>query len=188
MTTSNYISTILVSVALTLPVASMLAESPISAGQIAAALNNVGMNTTAEQVAVPADVVAKTSTPALKVESMEIWGDHQLKVRLGCVQPGECLPFFVAVRGSQAQAVLPEVADRSSAANPRAKSDSTSFALLSGYRATLLIEGGHVHIQLPVICLQNGAIGQTIRVTSPDHKQTYIAEVAGKNLLRGRLQ
>jgi flagella basal body P-ring formation protein FlgA len=59
---------------------------------------------------------------------------------------------------------------------------------MAGSRATLLLEGDHVHIQVPVVCLQNGAVGQTIRVASPDHKQTYVAQVTGNNVLRGRLQ
>jgi len=188
MTRSNFISALLASVALAFPAAAMTAQSPITAGQVAVALDSVGMNTTAEQVVVPDDVVAKTSAPALKVESMEFWGDRQLKVRLGCVNPGECLPFFVAVRGSKAQPVLAAVADRPPAANLPVKSDSTSFTLMAGSRATLLLEGDHVHIQVPVVCLQNGAVGQTIRVASPDHKQTYVAQVMGNNVLRGRLQ
>ena len=43
-------------------------------------------------------------------------------------------------------------------------------------------------IQLPVICLENGAVGQTILAASLDHKQTYRAEVSDNSVLKGRLQ
>jgi hypothetical protein len=119
---------------------------------------------------------------------MEQWGDRGMKVRLSCAKPEECLPFFVAIRGSQAQAVPPDVADHSSAAILRVKSDSNSFVMHAGSRETLLLDGDHVHIQLVVVCLENGAVGQNIRVASLDHKQTYTVEVSGNKLLRGRLQ
>jgi hypothetical protein len=187
MKRQSFISTLVLAGALTIPAPAMAAQNAITAGEVAAAMNSVGMNTTADKVILMSDAVATTSAPALKVESMEVWGDHQLKVRLSCVKSDQCLPFFVTVRGSQAQAVSPLIADHSSAAIIRAKSDSTSFVLRAGARATLLLEGGHVHIQIAVICLENGSFGQTIRVTSLDHKQTYIAEVGGNNVLRGRL-
>ena len=107
-----------------------------------------------------------------------------MKVRLSCVKQEECLPFFVAVRGSQPQAVLPVLT--SSTATPQTKPNSP--AMRAGAHAVLLLEGGHIHIQLPVVCLENGAIGQTIRVTSLDHKLTYLAQVDANLTLRGKLQ
>ena len=122
-----------------------------------------------------ADVVATNSAPKLKVESMERWGDHRMKFRLDCVKSEECLPFFVAVRWSQAEATPPVFADHSSTAISLAKPGSNSFIMRAGSPAILLLDGDHIHIQLPVVCLENGALGQTIRVASPDHRQTYTA-------------
>jgi hypothetical protein len=187
MTRHTFISTLILSFALAIPVAT-LAQSAITAGQVAAAMSSAGLETSAKQIVLLADVVATTSSPALKVESMEHWGDHGMKVRLSCSKPEECLPFFVAIRGSQAQAATPNVADHSSTAIPRVKSDSSSFVVRAGSRETLRLDGNHVHIQLIVVCLENGAVGQNIRVASLDHKQTYTAEVSGDKVLRGRLQ
>jgi Chaperone for flagella basal body P-ring formation len=187
MTRHNFISALILLLAMATP-AAVMAQSAITAGQVAAAMSSAGLNTSAKQIVLLTDVVATTSTPALKVESMEQWGDRGMKARLSCAQPEECLPFFVAIRGSQAQAVPPYVADHSSAAILRAKSDSNSFVVRAGSRETLMLDGGHVHIQLSVVCLENGAVGQTIRVASLDHKQTYTAEVSSNKLLRGRLQ
>jgi hypothetical protein len=188
MTRLDFISTLILPLALAIPVAAMAAQNAITTEQVAAAMSSAGLNTSAKQVVLLTDVVASTNAPTLKVESMEHWGDRGMKVRLSCAKPEECLPFFVAIRGSQAQAAPPYVADHSSAAILRAKSDSNSFVVRAGSRETLLLEGGHVHIQLPVVCLENGSVGQTIRVTTLDRKQTYTAQVSGNSMLRGRLQ
>jgi hypothetical protein len=188
MTRLNFISTVILPLALAFPVAAMGSQNAITTEQVAAAMSNAGLNTSAKQVVLLSDVVASTNAPTLRVESMEHWGDRGMKVRLSCAKPEECLPFFVAIRGSQAQATPPLVADHSSAAILRAKSDSNSFSVRAGSRETLLLEGGHVHIQLPVVCLESGSLGQTILVTSLDHKQTYRAEVSGNSILRGKLQ
>jgi hypothetical protein len=188
MTAHNRISALIVAVALGFPAAAASAQNPIAREQIAAALSSAGMNATPEQVVLLTNVVATTRAPALKVESAELWSDHRIKVRLSCVRSEECLPFFVAVRGSQPQAVSPVIADASPAASLPAKPVPDALVIRSGGRAILLIEGDHIHIQLPVICLQNGAVGQTIRVTSLDHRETYAAQVDENGTLRGRLQ
>ena len=72
--------------------------------------------------------------------------------------------------------------------NSNSNSNSNDFVIRTGVRATLLLDGGHVHIQLPVVCLENGALGQTIRVTSLNHRQTYMAQVDANRILRGKLQ
>ena len=105
------------------------------------------------------DVVATSSAPKLKVESMQHWNDHQLKFRLDCVKAEECLPFFVAVRWSQTQPLPRSSRDTSSTATNPVEPGSNSFILRSGSTAILLLDGDHIHIQIPVICLENGAIG-----------------------------
>jgi hypothetical protein len=188
MTRLNFISNLILPLALAFPVPAMAAQAAITTEQVAAAMSSAGLNTSAKQVVLLTDIVASTNAPALKVESMEQWGDRGMKVRLSCAKPEECLPFFVAIRGSQAQTALPNFADHSSAAILRAKSDSNSFVVRAGSRETLLLEGAHIHIQLSVVCLENGSVGQSIRVASLDRKQTYTAQVGGDSILRGRLQ
>lgn len=188
MTTHNRIFALVVATALGLPAAVASAQNAITPQQIAAALNNAGMSTTPEQIVLLTNVVATTASPALKFESAELWGDHRIKVRLSCVKSGECLPFFVAVQGSQAQPASQLAADTSPAAIPQAKSSANSPAIRAGGHATLLLEGDHIHIKLPVVCLESGAIGQTIRVTSLDHRLTYLAQVDNDRTLRGKLQ
>jgi len=47
-----------------------------------------------------------------------------------------------------------------------------------------VMDDGRSHIQVAVISLENGIAGHRIRVASPDHKQIYVAEVVGANLLK----
>ena len=60
-------------------------------------------------------------------------------------------------------------------------------SLRSGSSATLEIEQDKIHIRLAVISLQDGAIGDKVRVTSRDHKQVYMAEIIAPTLLKGTL-
>jgi hypothetical protein len=175
-----------------LPVLAVLAlpaaaSSPVTAAQVAAVLHNIGMKTTEDQIDLPANVVSASATPALRIESMEVWGDHQLKVRLGCGNAGECLPFFVTVHGSQPQAASTQAVENPLPRNMKPNPDAASSSIRAGSKATLLLDGGHVHIRIKVVCLQNGSAGQVIRVVSLDHRQTYMAEISEGNILRGKL-
>jgi hypothetical protein len=156
----------------------------ITAEQIAETLNAAGMKVSAQQVTLLADVVASTSKPALRVSSMERWGDHRVKVRLDCDSNTECLPFLVAVNWSDKDAMP---SGPTSAAASAAKAGSGGFVVHPGSPATLLLDGDHVHIQLSVTCLENGAPGQTVRVVSKDQRRTFSAQVFSETVLKGRL-
>ena len=183
----NFIPVLISLVAMALPAAAASERNPITPQQIAAAINGAGLKISADQVVLLSDVVARTSDPALKVESMERWDDRRLRVRLQCAKAEECLPFFVAVSWGQAAAGQPALADLSSTAISQGKTGSNSFVVRAGSPAILLIEGAHIHIQLQVVCLENGVPGQTIRATSQDRRQTYTAKVGEDAVLRGKL-
>jgi hypothetical protein len=161
----------------------------ITTAQVAAAISAAAMIVSPEQVTLLTEVVSKSDAPALKVESIESWGSHRIKVRLGCADQDECLPFYVAVHfdpesgaktaGSRSQEI--------SSAISRPAQGSQALVVRAGSRAVLLIDGGHVHVRLNVICLENGAAGQNIRVECKDPRQTYIAKVVNGGILRGSL-
>jgi hypothetical protein len=163
----------------------------ITVAEVANTIAAAGMDVSPNQVTLLSNAVAKMQNPALRVESIERWGDHRMKVRMDCISPDDCIPFFVAVRlshdlpGIEPPAVRPgnrlgQVACSADAPAP--------CAVRAGSSAILLLEGQHIHIQLPVICLENGRVGQTIRATSKDRRQTYSAEVVNTRELRGRVQ
>jgi hypothetical protein len=174
--------------AMALPAAAS-GRNVITPAQIAGAVSDFGMRVSADQVTLMSDVVAMTGSPTLVVHSMEPWGDHRMKVRLGCVTSEECLPFFVAVRLSPENAAqpVPAALGRPSTVTLRTRPDPNSFVLRSGSQAVLLLDGEHIHIRLKVVCLENGAPGQTIRVASKDHRQTYTALVVDSTVVRGSL-
>jgi hypothetical protein len=86
----------------------------------------------------------------------------------------------------EARVALPAV--RATTAHAADRPVSGSHATLeAGSRATLLIEGERLHIRVPVICLESGDRGSSIRVAGLDRKQTYLAEVVDGTVLKGTL-
>ncbi len=165
-----------------MPAAAAASRNAITTEQIAAAIGGAGMRISPQQVVLLSNVVATTSAPALRVESMERWGDDRVRVRMNCAGQ-QCLPFFVAVNlgkedlaaGSDKLAISP------------GRVDPSSYVVHSGSPAVLLLEGDHMHIRVSVICLENGVPGQIIRVTTKDHRQTFTAQVATNDVLKGGL-
>lgn len=156
---------------------------PISAEQIAATVAGGGVQVSAGQVSMLADIFATVPEPALRLASVQQVAEHLLVARIECADSAQCLPFMVALHADAkslpAAAIHPEPpAQASRAAAPLVHSGST---------ATLLLDGPHVHISIQVLCLENGSLGQTVRASNPDRSQFYTAEVAGDRLLRGRL-
>jgi hypothetical protein len=134
-------------------------------------------------------VVAKTSAPVLRVETVTAWEGNQSHVRLACVPSDACLPFIVAVRrGQKSDSVVLSAPAYSHALKQAPVEPPTSkIAVRIGSTAILLLDGSHVHIRVPVVCLENGFVGQTIHVTGKGRELTYLAVVGGDGLLRGRL-
>jgi len=183
MTNHKFISTLILSLAMTLPASAATGLDSITKEQIAAAMSGAGIKVSPDQVTLLTDVVATTTTPGLKVESMERWGADRMRVRLDCAKREDCLPFYVAVRWIQGGPALSGQADPP----PSAKTNVTSYIVRAGSAAILLLDGDHVHIRIPVVCLENGATGQTIRVASKDRRLTYTARVVDGSILRGSL-
>jgi hypothetical protein len=133
-------------------------------------------------------VVANEPNPVLDVLSVEPIGDRwsgghsgtHSWVKLGCHIPGACLPFYAVVSWPQEPAGR---AIDTSIATPAALKPK-AITMRAGAHATLLMDDDRSHIQIAVISLENGIAGHSIRVTSPDHKQVYVAEVVNASLLR----
>jgi hypothetical protein len=189
MTKLRLISAFMFSAAVAATAAPAPGHSVITPAQIAAAINAAGMQIGVDQVMLLSDVVASTTFPKLKVESIEPWGDGRMRVRVDCAASEQCLPFYVAIRVGQAapsRQAMAALASSSSVATGTGI-DAKSFVVRAGAPATLLLDGAHVHIRIAVVCLENGAPGQTIRVSSKDHRQTYSAKVIDEAVLRASL-
>jgi hypothetical protein len=159
----------------------------LTAEQVARALSVGGIATAAQQVSLPARVVAAETAPALDILSIEppfsktqLTGHGPSRVKLACHQPGECLPFYANVNWPKVDGQTTP----SSIISPLA-GNATNITMRAGTHATLVMDDQRSHIQVAVISLENGMAGHRIRVASPDNKQFYIGDVVNANLLRG---
>jgi len=178
------ISAAMVLAAAALPAAAANTRAAISTAQVAAAISSAGIKIAADQVTLLADVAAVTPDPTLMVESMERWGDHRTKVRMSCAN-AECVPFYVTVQWEQAEPAAAAFGGRAATTAVPAKPAAGAVVLRAGVTATLLLESDHVHIRIPVVCLESGTSGQTIRVATPDRRQTFMAQVGDPALRKG---
>jgi len=191
MTQYKLISTWIAAVAIVLPAAAATGRHAITTGQIAAAIRGAGVAISAKQITLLTGVVARTGSPVLRVQSMEPLGGRRMKVRLECANIEECVPFYVAIDGNgessgESLRVTP-APGRTPAHIARVGTGAKTPVMRAGSPAILLLDGDQMQIQLPVVCLENGAIGQTIRVASMDRRQIYTAQVFDDGILRGRL-
>ena len=163
----------------------------IDVNRIVATLSQRDLPVSPNQVQLLANVRSTQENPDLEVMTVMPWQQASVKVRVRCRQREACLPFYVIVTGR----TLAEItrATHPGGATPPTDSTRTVAAahgpllVRAGDRATLVIMNQHMLIQLPVVCLANGGEGKQIRVASTDHKQIYLAEVVGSELLKGSL-
>jgi hypothetical protein len=181
------ISVLILAAAAAIPAAAETAREAISPAQVAGAISNAGVKISAQQVTLLADVVSTAPDPKLVMESMERWGDHRMKVRMNCAN-AECLPFYVSIQWGPTEPIPAAFANGAAATGSPARAMPSAVVLRAGSTAILMLEGDHIHIQLPVVCLESGTVGQTIRVESKDHKQTFMAQVGDATLLKGATQ
>jgi hypothetical protein len=159
----------------------------ISTEQIAATVSRAGVQILPEQVTLLTDVVATKVSPVLKVRSIERWSNERMMARLECENREECLPFFVGLRMGQRVASSGSLVEGAPFFSSGPAGTSKAFVVRSGSPATLMLDSDRVHIRLSVICLENGAPGQRIRVTGKDHRLVFTAQVIDGSLLKGRL-
>jgi Chaperone for flagella basal body P-ring formation len=162
----------------------------LSSKDIAAVLSQNDFQVSGNQVELLTAVRSTRAEPPLEVTSVEPWRTGSAKVRLRCSQRAECLPFYVLVIWPSAEESETAISRWSSAGSHAIAPPPPQhgpWLVHNGQPATLFIEREHLRVQLPVVCLENGSAGNTIRARSTDHKRIYVAEVVGEKLLKGRL-
>ena len=93
------------------------------------------------------------------------------------------MPFYVLVHGLDTV----ELKATEVRALPAPAASAPQNVIHGGDHAMLILESADSRMSLPVICLQSGVRGQTIRVASPDHRQVYEAKVVAPGMLKGSL-
>jgi flagella basal body P-ring formation protein FlgA len=159
------------------------ARSVISVRHVADAMASAGIAVNPDQIELLSGISASRETASVQVVSVTDRTAGTVKVKLRCQDNQECLPFYVLVHGIEAVSV-----GRASARRvPAVKADSLQNIIRGGDHATLILESPDSRMSLPVICLESGVRGQRIRVTSPDHRQFFDAEVVASGMVRGSL-
>jgi len=163
--------------------------------QIELAMERAQMPMRGVQVKLAAPVTSSSANAKLEIRSVAMVSPRELRLRIGCSELTECLPFFAVATYPEAigRAALPVKLDEKSAGSEqpahdlkKASASSGSAALMrSGSPATLDLDSNKVHVRIEVVCLENGAAGEKVRVATRDRKLTYVAEVVTSTLLKG---
>jgi hypothetical protein len=142
-----------------------------------------GLPVSASQIEMLAGSGNAMGNVSVRVVSISDRTDGTAKVKLRCQDNHECLPFYVLVHGVDhmkvTNAAIPATAVLNTTPPPN--------VIRGGDRAFLILETPDSRMSFPVICLQSGAPGQKIRVTSSDRKRSYDAEIVAAGLLKGSL-
>ncbi len=171
--------------------ASMLVAEATPAGnvitvqQVVAALAVTHVTLQPSQVQFLAEASSKGPNAVLIVESVKPWKEGSTLVRMRCRKPGECVPFFVVVNGTQPEELETAVAGPGRTIAKPGK--PREVLVRAGQKATMILESRKFRVATPIICLENGSEGQRIRVSSLDRKRISTAEVLQSGLLRGSL-
>jgi len=161
----------------------------ISADCVAATISRAGVEVSPGQIAFLAGAVATRPAPVLKLRSVQKLDNDRLLARMECVNDQECLPFFVHIQiGQGGDAQISAISKAVSSPQPAAAPGAGPVVVHSGTRVTLMLDGDHVHIRIPAVCLQSGAPGQVIRVSDANHRLIYSAQVVDAAAVKGRLQ
>jgi len=161
----------------------------ISANRVAEALVGAGVPVSAGQVRFLSPVSSDDRDPSLRVINVSRWSGNSYKAELRCRDHAACLPFYVLLTGSEKADTRGQVVGRETDIRGRnvALVPAETALVRDGDNATLVFENSSLRISLPVICLQSGNRGQTIRVESRDHKRFFKAEIVEAGLLRASL-
>lgn len=172
---------------------------PLPVEQVLLAMQARNWPTEGIQVRLGTPITATTPKPTLEVKAISRGAGSEALLSMACHVRTECLPFFAfavwpanvplpviaasfqgrlgTVSASQAKSLTP-VASAEAIAAP-------SAVIRAGTPATLLLEGSRTHIRLRVVLAQGGHVGEKVRVTTPDRRQTYVGEVVTPELLQG---
>ena len=162
----------------------------VSADGVADALAKRGISIQRGQVEFLAPVKSSRPDPALEIERLQRTSRDSVLARVRCREAGVCLPFLVVLHlaAGQDQQMIEE---RASATGGQFRTTSNphrpNWTVKIGQTATLVMQGKDVRATTPVICLQNGRQGESIRVSSLDRQRIWVGEIVGPGLLRGAL-
>jgi hypothetical protein len=149
----------------------------ISREQIVSVLDSSGIRVTPDQMELLSSVTAAQAKPRLKVVDVDVLDGDSDKVLLRCVQPNTCLPFYVLLHWGHPADKKSTSPGRLNAGTTPSNSQPENILVRSGKAAVLVFESDFLRMTLPVMCLQNGGLGQQVRVLNKETRKTYWARV-----------
>jgi hypothetical protein len=179
---------------------------PLTASQIVSAMEDRQLPTRGVQVSLAAAMTASIEDPPLEVQAVTLLSSHQVRLRISCRDRTQCLSFFAIATYPEdlKPATLKPTTDSPTSVVGRPVPSASTVAeapvnsalvksgksvkqpiFRSGAPATLDFDEERIHIRIEVLCLESGAVGDKIRVTSRDRKQVYVAQVVTPTLLKG---
>jgi hypothetical protein len=151
---------------------------PIAPYAIEAAVAQAAGGVPLQDLRVLAPAVAGEREPALAADQVRVDPFRRwLQVRVRCRTAGVCVPFYVVASLDGASFATKSVP---------ADDHRPVFLVQRNQPAILVLQSSYARITLPVVCLQDGTRGQTVRVRASNGR-LYVAEVLGFNQLHGRL-
>jgi hypothetical protein len=134
-------------------------------------------------------IYASQQNPILEVEqALPDPLQPALQIRLRCVKRAVCSSFLVTVpTTSRSHPPSAQHAPVVSAANAARPSQNGTALVESGQRVMLVFEDPPLRMQLPVTCLQRGALGEQVRAMDPSSHRVFRAEVTGVGTLMAHL-
>lgn len=150
-----------------------------------------GIHVSADQVKLPAGVLATEANPVLEVSGIQPLGrlsaanpkQTSAGIRLRCKVDSACLPFYAVVSWQGDQDAV--IAAKAAAERPAQPAEQPLKLVKAGARLTFIMEADHARIQMEVISLGSAGLGQQVHVTTLDHKHSYVAEVVSPNVVKG---
>ena len=161
------------------------ARFPVTLADVAAALAAQHPELSVSGLDVPL-ISASSPDPTLVIGTVRAAGPGMAEVRIACRDNARCLPFYVRIHSpgtGRVSFTLAAPARR----QPPPGTLAVPPAVRSGARAVLHLDGGRLHITLPVICLASGKLGSEIRVTGLDHRMIYTVRIVSPSLMEGSL-
>jgi hypothetical protein len=158
----------------------------ITTSDVVDGLREKGITINAAQVTLLISIPVRTEHPGLEAMKIEPFLNGTSRVLLRCADRTSCIPFYAVVSGLERNEERPRTT--LTLAKPAVqKAALVPMLLRKGASATLQIVSEDMLITIPVICMQSGRQGDTIKVSSPDRQITYMGEIINSGLLRSHL-
>ena len=162
------------------------ARIPLTNAMVVQALHVRGVEINAANVHLPMSLYAVGPSPTLTLAGVDRETNNQLRLRLRCVRSADCVAFGVTldVVGAEGDAVLALGAVSPSVLPGRGRMSHVAV-LHAGEHLALSIQQKHLSLKLSCVAIDTGLQGETIRVSTLDHRSIFHAVVTGPAAARG---